>query len=142
MLAVAGLAAWASGFGSALAQESRTLGSGAIVVRLCPASCVAVNGHGLKSGSKVTVYETKSGWVRVSDYLNRSRLVQSFGNSITRKPALWIASSQLEGGAAAQQTTTQQPAAAAQSRPAPAVPRRLTTPDLPARHVGCQRRSG
>lgn len=124
------LAAWAILSGSALAQESRTLGEGAIVVRLCPATCVAVNGHGLKSGGKVTVYESKSGWVRVSDFLNRSRLVQSFGNSITRKPALWIASNQLVGATSAQETPTPQPApaATAEANPAPAAPRRLTTP--------------
>ena len=113
LAAAVSLVAWTILSGGAVAQESRTLGDGSIVVRLCPANCVAVNGHGLKSGGKVTVYETKSGWVRVSEYLNRSRLVRSFGNSITRKPALWVASSQLVGGASSQEAAAPKPAPAA-----------------------------
>lgn len=113
--------------GSALAQESKTLGDGPIVVRLCPVNCVAVNGHGLKSGGKITVYETKSGWVRVSDFLSRSRLVKSFGNTITRKPALWVSAGQLAGA-----TQVRKPVAQA-ARPAPSFTRisqlkRIATP--------------
>ncbi|MEP0942994.1 MAG: hypothetical protein ABJH63_21195 [Rhizobiaceae bacterium] len=139
MMAIFGIAAWANLSGNVLAQESRTLGQGAIVVRLCPATCVAVNGHGLKSGGKVTVYESKSGWVRVSNYLNRAQLVKSFGNSIARKPALWVASSQLVGGAAKESAETAKPAPAAaaataasaattSAKPASSQSRKLTTP--------------
>ncbi|MGI9365917.1 MAG: hypothetical protein ACR2O8_12095 [Rhizobiaceae bacterium] len=97
-----------------IAQETKSLGDEAPIVRLCPATCVAVNGHGLKAGSKITIYETKSGWVRVSEFLNRSALVKSFGNSITSKPALWVAESQLEGA------VKETPVAAEQAKPAPA----------------------
>jgi hypothetical protein len=83
--------------GSASGQETRTLGKESVVVRLCPTKCVAVNGHKFKPGGEVKVFETKSGWVRISEYLNRSKLVPSFGKSITRKPALWIATAQLAG---------------------------------------------
>ncbi len=91
----------------AMAQETKKLGGGKIVVRLCPASCVAVNGHGLSPGKEVTIYENRSGWVRVSEFLNRSRLVKSFGNSITAKPALWVAASQLAGQKAKAKPRTQ-----------------------------------
>ena len=37
-------------------------------------------------------------------YLNRAQLVASFGNSITEKPALWVAESQLAGAAPAANT--------------------------------------
>ncbi|MEO1398796.1 MAG: hypothetical protein AAFU56_08030, partial [Pseudomonadota bacterium] len=47
------------------AQTARTFGDGTIVVRLCPKTCTAVNGHGFKAGGKTSVYETKEGWARV-----------------------------------------------------------------------------
>ena len=133
-LTLAGIGAgFGAGFGFAgsvaLAQETKTLGKGKIVVRLCPATCVAVNGHGLKPGGKVTVFETKSNWVRVSDFLNRSQLVKSFGNSITRKPALWVAASQLVGSTTEkkQETPAQQQAAPA-TKPAVSKPTRIALP--------------
>ena len=114
---------------SVQAQESKTLGKGPIVVRLCPTICVAVNVHGLKSGGKVAVYETKSGWMRVSDFLNRFRLVKSFGNLITRKPALWVSASKVVGAAAAAAPTST-PAAkpTAESKLAVGPPKKLATP--------------
>ena len=87
----------------AYAQTKTAFGNQAVIVRLCPESCVAVNGHGFKPGGAITVYETKSGWARVSAYLNRAQLVASFGNSITEKPALWVAESQLAGRSACSQ---------------------------------------
>lgn len=101
---------------AALGQETRKLSNSAVIVRLCPSTCVAVNGHGLSPGGQVTVYEQKSGWLRVSNYLNRSRLVATFGESITQNPALWIAASQLEGAAAAQSQQQTRTAAARQKK--------------------------
>ena len=72
----------------ASAQQTATLGKGPILVRLCPVSCIAVNGHGLKAGREVEVFETRSGWIRVSRFLNRRRLTKTFGQTITREPAL------------------------------------------------------
>lgn len=81
--------------GAGYAQTARKFGNKPITVRLCPATCVAVNGHGFKPGGATKVYETRSGWARVSGYLDRAKLVTSFGSTITQKPALWVPVSQL-----------------------------------------------
>ncbi len=101
-------------FDVAHAQQARTFGNKVPIVRLCPATCTAVNGHGLKAGSKTTVFETRSGWARVSAYLNRAQLVASFGDSTPPKPALWVPVSSLKSAAAAapakkKQTTAAKP---------------------------------
>ena len=87
--------------GSANAQSARKFGNKSPVVRLCPATCTAVNGHGFKAGASTTVYETKSGWARVSGYLDRAKLVASFGDSTPAKPALWVPVSSLASTAKA-----------------------------------------
>ena len=87
--------------GSANAQSARKFGNKSPVVRLCPATCTAVNGHGFKAGASTTVYETKSGWARVSGYLDRAKLVASFGDSTPAKPALWVPVSSLASTARA-----------------------------------------
>lgn len=97
--------------GAAWSQTARKLGSKPVSVRLCPATCVAVNGHGFKPGGTVSVFERRSGWVRVSAYLDRAKLVQSFGNTITQKPALWIPSSQLASSEQPQPKVAKRPAA-------------------------------
>ncbi|MEE9313259.1 MAG: hypothetical protein V3V02_01290 [Rhizobiaceae bacterium] len=77
-------------------QTARKFGKKAITVRLCPTNCTKVTGHGYKPGGSTTVYETKGGWARVSGYIKRSELVKSFGNKITKKPALWVPVSSLK----------------------------------------------
>ncbi len=77
------------------AQTARKFAGKNPVVRLCPVTCTAVNGHGFKAGASTTVYETKSGWARVSGYLDRTKLVASFGVNTPRKPALWVPVSSL-----------------------------------------------
>ena len=84
-------AAMAIGFGSsAQAQTARKFGKKTITVRLCPSKCVAVNGHGYSAGKSTPVYETRGGWARISGYMDRGKLVPSFGDKITKKPALWV----------------------------------------------------
>jgi len=87
-------------FEGAQAQTARTFGDGNIVVRLCPKTCTAVNGHGFKSGSKTTVFETKQGWARVTAFLDRAKLVPSFGADVPQKPALWVPVSALASNVA------------------------------------------
>ena len=81
--------------GEAWSQTARKFGKEPVTVRLCPVKCVAVNGHAFTPGGAATVFETRSGWARVSGYLDRAALVKSFGNSIIKKPALWVPVSQL-----------------------------------------------
>ncbi|EFL90976.1 conserved hypothetical protein [Ahrensia sp. R2A130] len=82
---------------SSYAQEARVFGDGPITVRLCPATCQAVNGHGYKSGAPAQVLETRDGWARVSSFLPRRQLVSAFGwRAVPRKPALWVALSSLK----------------------------------------------
>ncbi|MEM1038002.1 MAG: hypothetical protein AAGI12_00875 [Pseudomonadota bacterium] len=102
------------------AQTARTFGDGNIVVRLCPETCTAVNGHGFKAGEKTTVFETKDGWARVTAFLDRAKLVPSFGAGITEKPALWVPTSALASTAAA-----------AAPKPAPAAPKRVSASSRP-----------
>ena len=91
----------ATAIGAVQAQSARKFGNKNPVVRLCPATCTAVNGHGFKAGASTTVYETKSGWARVSGYLDRAKLVTSFGTSTPPKPALWVPVSSLASPAKA-----------------------------------------
>ena len=104
--------------GAGYAQTARKFGNKAITVRLCPATCVAVNGHGFKPGGATNVFETRAGWARVSAYLDRAKLVTSFGNSITKKPALWVPVSQLASTAAPKKKTAEtKKTAAKKTRP-------------------------
>lgn len=91
----------ATAVSAAQAQTARKFGGKNPTVRLCPATCTAVNGHGFKAGAATTVYETKSGWARVSGYLDRAKLVASFGEKTPAKPALWVPVSALASTAKA-----------------------------------------
>ncbi len=91
----------ATAVSAAQAQTARKFGGKNPTVRLCPATCSAVNGHGFKAGAATTVYETKSGWARVSGYLDRAKLVASFGEKTPAKPALWVPVSALASTAKA-----------------------------------------
>ena len=120
--------------GAAQAQTARKFGNKSPVVRLCPATCTAVNGHGFKAGSATSVFETKNGWARVSSYLDRKKLVASFGESTPAKPALWVPVSSLAAVAkakapAAKPATTQQAPKKAEIKK----PRRVSVVDRLAR---------
>ncbi len=102
------LSVWIAGV--TYAQTARKFGDKVPIVRLCPTTCVAVNGHGFKAGAAITVFETKDGWARVSAYLKRADLIKSFGKTITRKPALWVPVAQLEGSVKKTENTPKEPA--------------------------------
>ena len=82
---------------SALAAKIGQLANGPLDVRLCPAVCVQVNGHPYKQGGRVRIFESRDGWVRVSNYLNAEELKAKFGENVPEKPALWVPVSLLAG---------------------------------------------
>lgn len=84
---------------AAQAQSTRKLTKDP-TVRFCPSRCVVVTGHGFANGSSVAVFETRGGWARISDYLDRKQLTASFGDKITKRPALWVPLAALDGNAA------------------------------------------
>ncbi|MEL6967357.1 MAG: hypothetical protein AAGM04_08260 [Pseudomonadota bacterium] len=102
------------------AQTARTFGEKKIVVRLCPEKCTLVTGHGFKAGGKTTVFETRDGWARVTAFLDRARLVPTFGNDIPQKPALWVPANTLASQAAS--TPAARPAATARETQAKSQP--------------------
>ena len=113
-------------FEDAHAQTTAKVGATLPAVRLCAkSSCPAVNGHNVKANGTVRVLERSGGYIRVSPYLDRSRLVAAFGDRTPAKPALWIATSSLASAnarPARQQRQTQN--AARKSTPEP----KRTTP--------------
>ncbi|MEM9733055.1 MAG: hypothetical protein AAF903_06160 [Pseudomonadota bacterium] len=112
---------------AAYAQQVRTFTDKPITVRLCPAQCIAVNGHSYKPGGTATILERKKGWARVSAYLDRGKLVPNFGDKITAKPALWVPLSAFKTETAAAPTPKPKQAKRA------AKPRRVSVIDQLAR---------
>ncbi|MDD9910331.1 MAG: hypothetical protein OXR62_11645 [Ahrensia sp.] len=65
-------------------------------VRLCPVTCFSVSYHPYTLTSKLEVFETRSGWARISPYLDRPALVLRYGEKVPETPAHWIRLSTLK----------------------------------------------